>query len=112
MRKCAITEGVRIGQEKISHLLSADDLIFFAESEERLQLTLERFRVECSDACMRISTSKSEGMVVARREAQCRLTVNGVALKQVGKFKYFVSTFARDGMWIRRSIFVSVKRVQ
>ena len=38
-------------------------------------------------------------MVVARREALCRLTVNGVALKQVEKFKYLGSTFARDGKW-------------
>ena len=88
-----------MGQEMISHLLFTDDLVFLAESEERLQLTLERFGVECSDACMRISTSKSEGMVVARREAQCRLTVNGVALKQVEKFKYLGSTFTCDGKW-------------
>ena len=86
--KCAITEGVRVGQEKISHLLFADDLVFLDESEERLQLTLERFGVECSDACMRISTSKSEGIVVTRNEAQCRLRVDEAALEQVEKFRY------------------------
>ena len=99
VEKCDIIDGVGIGHERISHLLFADDLVFLAESEESLQRMLERFGVECSDACMRVSTSKSEGMVVARREAQCRLNVDGVALKQVEKFKYLGSTFASDGKW-------------
>ena len=97
VRRSSVGEGVKLGQENISHLLFADDLVFLAESECSLQLMLERFETECSDACMRISTSKTNAMVVSRATSQCNLLVEGVALKQVEKFKYLGYTFTSDG---------------
>ncbi|KAI3354904.1 hypothetical protein L3Q82_004697 [Scortum barcoo] len=49
---------------RISSLLFADDVVLFASSIQDLQHVLERFAAECEAAGMRISTSKSEAMVL------------------------------------------------
>ncbi|KAI3362558.1 hypothetical protein L3Q82_012264 [Scortum barcoo] len=57
-------EGVRFGNHRISSLLFADDVVLLASSSQDLQHVLERFAAECEAAGMRISTSKSEAMVL------------------------------------------------
>ncbi|KAI3362592.1 hypothetical protein L3Q82_001680 [Scortum barcoo] len=58
-------EGVRFGNHRISSLLFADDVVLLASSSSQdLQHVLERFAAECEAAGMRISTSKSEAMVL------------------------------------------------
>ncbi|KAI3371761.1 hypothetical protein L3Q82_024310 [Scortum barcoo] len=57
-------EGVRFGNHRISSLLFADDVVLLASSSQDLQRVLERFAAECEAAGMRISTSKSEAMVL------------------------------------------------
>ncbi|KAI3374936.1 hypothetical protein L3Q82_021463 [Scortum barcoo] len=57
-------EGVRFGNHRISSLLFADDVVLLASSGQDLQHVLERFAAECEAAGMRISTSKSEAMVL------------------------------------------------
>ncbi|KAI3363480.1 hypothetical protein L3Q82_012097 [Scortum barcoo] len=61
-------EGVRFGNHRISSLLFADDVVLMASSGQDLQHVLERFAAECEAAGMRISTSKSEAMVLDRPE--------------------------------------------
>ena len=56
-----------------------------------------RFETKCGEACMRISTSKTEAMVVSRAPSQCTLHVSGVPLNQVERFKYLGFTFTSDG---------------
>ncbi|KAI3360279.1 hypothetical protein L3Q82_014587 [Scortum barcoo] len=53
-----------------------------------LQRVLERFAAECEAAGMRISTSKSEAMVLDRKRVACPLWVGGEVLPQVEEFKY------------------------
>ncbi|KAI3364575.1 hypothetical protein L3Q82_011365 [Scortum barcoo] len=53
-----------------------------------LQHVLERFAAECEAAGMRISTSKSEAMVLDRKRVACPLRVGGEVLPQVEEFKY------------------------
>ncbi|KAI3355631.1 hypothetical protein L3Q82_004184 [Scortum barcoo] len=48
-----------------------------------LQHVLERFAAECEAAGMRISTSKSEAMVLDRKRVACPLRVGGEVLPQV-----------------------------
>ncbi|KAI3376714.1 hypothetical protein L3Q82_017138 [Scortum barcoo] len=64
-------EGVRFGNHRISSLLFADDVVLLASSSQDLQrhVLLERFAAECEAAGMRISTSKSEAMVLDRKRA-------------------------------------------
>ncbi|KAI3377380.1 hypothetical protein L3Q82_008570, partial [Scortum barcoo] len=57
----------RFGNHRISSLLFADDVVLMASSGQDLQHVLERFAAECEAAGMRISTSKSEAMVLDRK---------------------------------------------
>jgi hypothetical protein len=90
-------ECVMIGDVRVKSLLFADDLVLLASSESDLQRALERFAAECVVAGMRISTSKTESLVVSRSPVQCALHVSGASLKQVEKFKYLGVVFTSYG---------------
>ncbi|KAI3367896.1 hypothetical protein L3Q82_026726, partial [Scortum barcoo] len=60
----------------------------WTSSSQDLQRVLERFAAECEAAGMRISTSKSEAMVLDRKRVACPLRVGGEVLPQVEEFKY------------------------
>ncbi|KAI3359415.1 hypothetical protein L3Q82_002919 [Scortum barcoo] len=63
-----------------------------------LQHVLERFAAECEAAGMRISTSKSEAMVLHRKRVACPLQVGGEVLPQVEEeFKYLGVLFTSEG---------------
>ncbi|KAI3351406.1 hypothetical protein L3Q82_020217 [Scortum barcoo] len=90
-------EGVRFGNHRISSLLFADDVVLLASSSQDLQHVLERFAAECEAAGMRISTSKSEAMVLDRKRVVCPLGVSGEVLPQVEEFKYLGVLFTSEG---------------
>ncbi|KAI3353681.1 hypothetical protein L3Q82_004834 [Scortum barcoo] len=90
-------EGVRFGNHRISSLLFADDVVLLASSSQDLQHVLERFAAECEAAGMRISTSKSEAMVLDRKRVACPLRVCGEVLPQVEEFKYLGVLFTSEG---------------
>ncbi|KAI3366320.1 hypothetical protein L3Q82_000443 [Scortum barcoo] len=77
----------RFGNHRISSLLFADDVVLMASSGQDLQHVLERFAAECEAAGMRISTSKSEAMVLDRKRVACPLRVGGEVLPQVEEFQ-------------------------
>ncbi|KAI3358423.1 hypothetical protein L3Q82_014856 [Scortum barcoo] len=52
-----------------------DDVVLLASSSQDLQHVLGRFAAECEAAGMRISTSKSEAMVLDRKRVACPLRV-------------------------------------
>uniref|UniRef100_A0AAV2MIF0 Reverse transcriptase domain-containing protein n=1 Tax=Knipowitschia caucasica TaxID=637954 RepID=A0AAV2MIF0_KNICA len=52
---------------------------------------------ECEAAGMRISTSKSEAMVLDRKKVPCPLQVGGEVLPQVEEFKYLGVLFTSEG---------------
>ncbi|KAI3374597.1 hypothetical protein L3Q82_021177 [Scortum barcoo] len=66
-------EGVRFGNHRISSLLFADDVVLMASSGQDLQHVLGWFAAKCEVAGMRISTSKSEAMVIDRKRVACPL---------------------------------------
>ncbi|KAI3352513.1 hypothetical protein L3Q82_005198 [Scortum barcoo] len=76
-------EGVRFGNHRISSLLFADDDV----------VLLASFKL----AGMRISTSKSEAMVLDRKRVACPLRVGGEVLPQVEEFKYLGVLFTSEG---------------
>ncbi|KAI3353754.1 hypothetical protein L3Q82_004986 [Scortum barcoo] len=91
-------EGVRFGNHRISSLLFADDVVLMASSGQDLQHVLERFAAECEAAGMRISTSKSEAMVLDPRKGWHALSrVGGEVLPQVEEFKYLGVLFTSEG---------------
>ena len=90
-------EGVRFGDLRIGSLLFADDVVLLASSDCDLQLLLDQFAAECEAARMRISTSKSESMVLNRKRVECTLRVGDEILPQVEEFKYLGVLFTSDG---------------
>ncbi|KAK3539305.1 hypothetical protein QTP86_034177 [Hemibagrus guttatus] len=52
---------------------------------------------ECEAAGMRVSTSKSEAMVLDRKKVACTLQVGGEVLPQVEEFKYLGVLFMSEG---------------
>ncbi|KAK0133440.1 LINE-1 reverse transcriptase [Merluccius polli] len=90
-------EGVRFGDLRIGSLLFADDVVLMASSDRDLQLSLDRFAAECEAVGMRISTSKSESMVLNRKRVECTLRVGDEILPQVEEFKYLGVLFTSEG---------------
>ncbi|XP_058616632.1 uncharacterized protein LOC131530397 [Onychostoma macrolepis] len=70
-------EDVWFGDLTISSLLFADDVVLLAPSDQDLWHALGWFAAECEAAGMRISTSKSEAMVLSRKKVACPLQVGG-----------------------------------
>ncbi|KAK3557561.1 hypothetical protein QTP70_030492 [Hemibagrus guttatus] len=62
-----------------------------------LQHALGRFAAECEAAGMRVSTSKSEAMVLDRKKVACTLQVGGEVLPQVEEFKHLRVLFTSEG---------------
>ena len=96
--------GVRVWSAlpAVSRMLFADDVVLLASSGCDLQLSLERFAAECEAAGMRISTSKSETMVLSRKIVECSLRVGNEILPQVEEFKYLGVLFTSEGRMERK----------
>ncbi|KAK3506693.1 hypothetical protein QTP70_015431 [Hemibagrus guttatus] len=90
-------EGVRFGDHRISSLIFADDVVLLASSGLDLQHALGHFSAECEAAGMRVSTSKSEAMVLDRKKVARTLQVGGEVLPQVEEFKYLGVLFTSEG---------------
>ncbi|KAK3571512.1 hypothetical protein QTP86_012861 [Hemibagrus guttatus] len=90
-------EGVWFGDHRISSLIFADDVVLLAPSSLDLQHALGRFAAECEAAGMRVSTSKSEAMVLDQKKVACTLQVGGEVLPQVEQFKYLGVLFTSEG---------------
>uniref|UniRef100_A0A8D0CHB3 Reverse transcriptase domain-containing protein n=1 Tax=Scleropages formosus TaxID=113540 RepID=A0A8D0CHB3_SCLFO len=101
-RRSQGTESVCFGGREISSLLFADDVVLLASSSQDLQRALGRFAAECEAAGMRISTSKSEAMVLSRKKVDCSLRVRGELLPQVEEFKYLGVLFTSEGKMERQ----------
>ncbi|KAJ0004772.1 hypothetical protein NQD34_010986 [Periophthalmus magnuspinnatus] len=89
-------EGVWFGNHRISSLLFADEFVLMASSNQGLQQALGRFAAECEVAGMRISSTKSEAMVLDRKKVVCPLRVGGESLPQVEEFKYLGVLFTSE----------------
>ena len=63
-------EVVRFGHFRIGSLLFANDVVLLAPTVCDLQLSLDRFAAKCEAAGIKISTSKSEAMVLTRKKVE------------------------------------------
>ncbi|KAI3364547.1 hypothetical protein L3Q82_011336 [Scortum barcoo] len=64
---------VHVGLQQGCPLSVTDYVVLLASSGQDLQHVLEQFAAECEAAAMRISTSKSEAMVLDRKRVACPL---------------------------------------
>ncbi|KAK3519732.1 hypothetical protein QTP70_003707 [Hemibagrus guttatus] len=90
-------EGVQFGDHRISSLIFADDVVLLAPCSLDLQHALGCFAAKCETAGMRVSTSKSEAMVLDWKKVACILQVGGEVLPQVEEFKYLGVLFTSEG---------------
>ncbi|KAI3377234.1 hypothetical protein L3Q82_009145 [Scortum barcoo] len=84
-------------EQELGSCIAGNDVVLLASSSQDLQRVLERFAAECEAAGMRISTSKSEAMVLDRKRVACPLRVGGEVLPQVEEFKYLGVLFTSEG---------------
>ncbi|TWW53707.1 hypothetical protein D4764_0113540, partial [Takifugu flavidus] len=77
--------------------ISGNNVVMLASSAHDLQQSLDWFAAECEAAGMRISTSKSEAMVLSRKKVECLLQVKEEILPQVEEFKYLGVLFTSEG---------------
>ncbi|TWW53902.1 hypothetical protein D4764_0180810 [Takifugu flavidus] len=77
--------------------IAGNDVVLLASSARDLQLSLDRFAAACEAAGMKISTSKSEAMVLDRKKVECLLRVKEEILPQVEEFKYLGVLFTSEG---------------
>ncbi|KAI3373305.1 hypothetical protein L3Q82_006600 [Scortum barcoo] len=81
--------------------LCCRSLVRIAGSQD-LQHVLERFAAECEAAGMRISTSKSEAIVLDRKRVACPLRVGGEVLPSSGGVQVSRVLFTSEGKIDRR----------
>ncbi|KAK0149506.1 X-ray repair cross-complementing protein 5 [Merluccius polli] len=65
--------------------------------QRHFQVLQHQFAAECEAVGMRISTSKSESMVLNRKRVECTLRVGDEILPQVEEFKYLGVLFTSEG---------------
>ena len=75
-----------LGECKIDRLLFADDLVLLSNSQSGLQCLLESFAAVCNDSGMKISTSKTEMLLLSRKPSQCSISIGREPLRRVEKF--------------------------
>ncbi len=90
-------ESVWFGDLRIASLLFADDVVLFASPDRDLQHTLGWFAAEWQAVGMRVSTYKSEAMVLCWKTVDCSLWVGSELLNQEKEFKYLGFLFTSEG---------------
>lgn len=89
--------GLHFGGLRIASRLFADDVVLMASSASDLQCSLERFAAECEAMGMRISTCKSEAMVLRRKPMACLLPMRNESLPQMKEFTHLWVLFMYEG---------------
>ncbi len=83
MDRISRKESVQFGDLRIVSLLFADDVVLLASSHCDLQHAVGQFAAECEVVGMKVSTSKSEAMVLCQKKVDCSLWVGSELLPQV-----------------------------
>lgn len=84
----SINIGYNIGNQPISILCYADDVVLMTEDEDGLQRLLFRLRTTAEKFNMEILLQKTQTMVLFRNLIRCKLALDGKTIEQVTKFKY------------------------
>ena len=83
---------IKIGGHNINHLRYADDTVLLADLEEKLQNLIQTVNRKNMIYGMELNAKKAETVVVTKKQETnipiYNLTVNGLSLRQVNKFKY------------------------
>jgi hypothetical protein len=86
--------GVQIGGRRLTNLQYADDIVLLTNSEEELQLLIERLNRVGKKYGKQINTGKTK--VMTTTATQCKIKINQEELEQVDKYTYLGSTIDED----------------
>ena len=91
-------EGIIVGGVNINNVRYVDDTVLMADTEEKLQLMVEKVNDISEANGLRMNMKKTETMVVTKKKQapECNITINGKIIKQVKKFVYLGSTITED----------------
>src|SRR5688572_64858 len=93
-------EGISFGGFNITDLRYADDAVLVAEKKKKLQKMIDKLNDTCKEYGMDINVKKTKVMVMGgdrvKNGAQAYLTLDGVRLEQVTRFKYLGSWISED----------------
>jgi len=91
--------GLHLGGEWINVLAYADDAVIIAESEQELQMLMDRLNEACIHKELKVNEKKTKVMVFERGDVKtdCIISMNGERLEQVDDFVYLGSLFERNG---------------
>ena len=98
MRNIKDCEGIRIGGQNINNIRFADDTVLVADSEEKLQVMLDRVKLESERKGLNINVKKTECMVISKKLPVQRMNLRcgNQMVKQVDSFKYLGSIITED----------------
>ena len=90
MNEPAKLDGIKIDGRNVSNIRYADDMVLLADTEENMQRLMNKLNEQCRMMGLKVNKSKTEVMGVTRRRERLAININieGVAIKQVGKFRY------------------------
>ena len=98
LRELEDLKGLIIGGANITNHRYADDTVLVADSQDDLQMLLDRVVDESRKRGLTINCKKTECLVVSKRESpKCSLKIGDVIIKQVAKFNYLGSTITENG---------------
>jgi hypothetical protein len=91
-------EGVTVGGELIRDVRFADDQGMVDNTEEGLQLIMNRLNKTAKEYNMKVNVKNTKVMVVSKTEGlRVKIKVDGDEVEQVTKFKYLGSILSEDG---------------
>ena len=93
-------EGISFGGFNITDLRYADDAVLVADKRKKLQKMIDKLNDTCKEYGMDINVKKTKVMVLGGDRvgngSQACLTLEGVPLEQVTRFKYLGSWISED----------------
>ena len=91
--------GIKVGEEVLSILLYADDVVILSESDVNLQMMLDVVTEYGTDFNIRFSSEKSQVLVVNGEEMDRdrSWTLGGMEIKRTSEYKYLGMTMDEKG---------------
>jgi hypothetical protein len=83
MKERKAGSGYRFGQNRIKIVCYADDATLISESENYLHRMLHTFKIQAEKCNMKISTSKTKSMTIAKDQLRCKLVVDLASIDQI-----------------------------
>ena len=92
--------GVKVGEDIVSVLLFADDMVLTANNEEDLGLLVAKVKDFCDRWHLEVNVGKTKVMVVSKEGREVAKVLYGQSeLECIPKFSYLGMVFSSDGKW-------------